>query len=253
MPADHRPRDRRRRRRQGQRAAAGVGRVLFAIGLVQAAAGIMRHRFAVTNWLIAAYRVVQLRHPPATVRLGGTLPRKVSTGEVVSIGTTDLSHIGQLDRGRAPRFAGAVVSFFVVAVILLQTSVTLGLVVLIGVPAADARRRADPAGRCSAAAAHQRDLMGQLSNTATDIVGGLRVLRGIGGEQVFHRPLPPRVADARAPRASRSPSCSRCSTLSRSSCPGCSWWSWSGSARGTPSRARSPPASWSRSTATRRS
>ena len=28
--------------------------------------------------------------------------------------------------------------------------------------------------------------MGDLSNTATDIVGGLRVLRGIGGEQVFH-------------------------------------------------------------------
>jgi len=27
--------------------------------------------------------------------------------------------------------------------------------------------------------------MGRLSNTASDIVGGLRVLRGIGGEQVF--------------------------------------------------------------------
>ena len=28
--------------------------------------------------------------------------------------------------------------------------------------------------------------MGELSNTASDIVSGLRVLRGIGGEQVFH-------------------------------------------------------------------
>jgi ABC-type multidrug transport system fused ATPase/permease subunit len=34
--------------------------------------------------------------------------------------------------------------------------------------------------------ARQRSLMGSLSNTASDIVGGLRVLRGIGGEQVFH-------------------------------------------------------------------
>ncbi len=61
--------------------------LLFGIGLVQAASGIMRHRFAVTNWLTAAYRTVQLvgRH---TVHLGGTLPRKVSTGEVVAIGTT---------------------------------------------------------------------------------------------------------------------------------------------------------------------
>src|SRR4249919_3045059 len=59
--------------------------VLFGIGLIQAASGIMRHRFAVTNWLIAAYRVVQLV-TRQTVRLGGTLPRKVSTGEVVAIG-----------------------------------------------------------------------------------------------------------------------------------------------------------------------
>ena len=28
--------------------------------------------------------------------------------------------------------------------------------------------------------------MGDLANTASDIVSGLRVLRGIGGEQVFH-------------------------------------------------------------------
>ena len=40
-----------------------------------------------------------------------------------------------------------------------------------------------PLQRRSAA---QRELMGELSNPATDIVGGLRVLRGIGGEQVFH-------------------------------------------------------------------
>ena len=55
----------------------------------------MRHRFAVTNWLTAAYRTVQLVARQA-VHLGGTLPRKVSTGEVVAIGTTDLSHLGQV-------------------------------------------------------------------------------------------------------------------------------------------------------------
>ncbi len=65
----------------------------------------MRHRFAVTNWLIAAYRTVQLV-TRQTVRLGGTLPRKVSTGEVVAIGTSDLSHLGQVMDVSA-RFAGA--------------------------------------------------------------------------------------------------------------------------------------------------
>ena len=98
--------------------------LMFVIGLVQSASGIVRHRFAVTNWLTAAYRIVQLVGRQ-TVKLGGTLPRKVSTGEVVAIGTTDLSHLGNLMDVTA-RFAGAVVSFVLVAVILLQTSVTLG-------------------------------------------------------------------------------------------------------------------------------
>ena len=75
--------------------------VLLAIGLVQAASGIMRHRFAVTNWLTAAYRTVQLV-TRQTVHLGGTLPRKVSTGEVVAIGTSDLSHLGQRDGRHRP-------------------------------------------------------------------------------------------------------------------------------------------------------
>src|SRR3954452_20593043 len=34
--------------------------ILLGIGLVQAAAGIVRHRFAVANWLTTAYRTVQL-------------------------------------------------------------------------------------------------------------------------------------------------------------------------------------------------
>ncbi|NYG55066.1 ABC transporter ATP-binding protein [Nocardioides perillae] len=156
--------------------------VLLVVGLVQAASGVMRHRFAVTNWLTAAYRTVQLvgRH---AVHLGGTLPRRVSTGEVVAIGTTDLSHLGQVMDVTA-RFAGAVVSFLLVSVILLQTSVPLGLVVLLGVPLL--MLLIGPLLRpLHGRAAHQRHLMGGLANTATDIVAGLRVLRGIGGEDVF--------------------------------------------------------------------
>jgi len=158
--------------------------LLLLIGIVQAASGIMRHRFAVTNWLTAAYRTVQLVGRQV-VRLGGTVPRRVSTGEVVAIGTTDLASIGQVMDVSA-RFAGAVVSFVLVAVILLQTSVSLGLVVLLGVPLlllligpllAPLQRRN----------ARQRELTGGLANTASDIVAGLRVLRGVGGEQVFLR------------------------------------------------------------------
>ena len=157
--------------------------LMLAIGLVQAVSGIMRHRFAVTNWLTAAYRTVQLVSRQA-VHLGGTLPRKVSTGEVVAIGTNDLSSLGQVMDVTA-RFSGAVVSFVLVAVVLLRTSVPLGLVVLLGVPLL-LMLIAPLLRPLQQRSAHQRQLMGDLSNTASDIVGGLRVLRGIGGEQVFH-------------------------------------------------------------------
>ena len=168
--------------RDGQQLLVYAG-LMLAIGLVQSASGIMRHRFAVTNWLTAAYRTVQLVGRQA-VSLGGTLRRKVSTGEVVAIGTSDLEHLGNLMDVSA-RFAGAIVSFVIVAVILQQTSVTLGLVVLVGVPLLTLL--VGPLLKpLQVRSTHQRELMGALSNTANDIVAGLRVLRGIGGEQVFH-------------------------------------------------------------------
>ena len=157
--------------------------VMLGIGVVQALSGIMRHRFAVTNWLTAAYRTVQLVTRQAT-HLGATLPKRVATGEVVAIGTSDLAHLGNAMEMTA-RAMGAVVSFLVVAVILLSTSKTLGLVVLVGVPLLllAIGPLLKPLQRRNLA---QREMMGQLSNLATDIVSGLRILRGIGGERVFH-------------------------------------------------------------------
>ena len=156
---------------------------MLAIGVLQAASGIVRHRFAVTNWLTAAYRTVQIVARQAT-HLGATLPKRVATGEVVAIGTNDLAHLGNAMDVTA-RAAGAVVSFLVVAVILLNASVTLGLLVLIGVPVLLLLigPLLKPLQRRNM---HQREMMGQLSNLATDIVSGLRILRGIGGERVFH-------------------------------------------------------------------
>jgi ABC-type multidrug transport system fused ATPase/permease subunit len=157
--------------------------LMFGIGVLGAVSAILRHRFAVTNWLTAAYRVVQLVTRQA-VELGATLTKRVATGEVVSIGTSDLSHIGNAMDVTA-RASGALVSFFVVAMLLLNTSVTLGLVVLIGVPLLMLciSPLLKPLQRRSL---RHREMMGSLANLATDIVSGLRVLRGIGGERVFH-------------------------------------------------------------------
>ena len=94
--------------------------VMFAIGVVQAVSGIVRHRFAVTNWLTAAYRTVQLVTRQA-VHVGGALPRKVSTGEVVAVGSSDLSHLGNAMDVTA-RFSGAVVGFLLIAALVLLGS-----------------------------------------------------------------------------------------------------------------------------------
>ncbi|MCW2787113.1 MAG: yheI 1 [Marmoricola sp.] len=156
--------------------------ILFAVGILQSTTGIMRHRFAVTNWLTAAYRVVQLVSRQAT-HLGATLAKRVATGEVVAIGTNDLSHIGNAMDVLA-RAMGALVSFIVVAVILLQTSTTLGLAVLLGVPVL-LLLLGPILSPLQDRNLKQRDMMGGLANISTDIVSGLRVLRGIGGERVF--------------------------------------------------------------------
>ncbi len=156
--------------------------LMLALGVLQAVSGILRHRYAVVNWLTSAYRVVQLV-TRQSVRLGATLPRRVATGEVVSIGNTDLVHIGNAMDVTA-RAAGSVAAFVVVAVLLLGTSTTLGLVVLLGVPLMLVALGPvlKPLQRRTLG---QREMIGQLANSATDIVSGLRVLRGIGGERTF--------------------------------------------------------------------
>ncbi|MFB4279382.1 ABC transporter transmembrane domain-containing protein [Nonomuraea sp. MTCD27] len=156
--------------------------ILFGLGLIQAFTGVMRHRMAVYNWLAAAYRTVQLTARQAT-RLGATLPKRLSTGEVVSVGNSDIAHIGS-SMDILLRGTGAIVAIVTVTVILISTSLPLGLLVLFGVPlmALAVGPLLRPLhGRQRA----QRELSGELSTRAADIVAGLRVLRGIGGEQVF--------------------------------------------------------------------
>jgi ABC-type multidrug transport system fused ATPase/permease subunit len=102
---------------------------------------------------------------------------------VVSIGTADINHIGNSIDITA-RTAGAIVAIIVVAVILLSSSVPLGLVVVLGVPVLLV-----VVGLLIRPLHHRqqayRDQAGKLTTRAADIVSGLRVLRGIGGEATF--------------------------------------------------------------------
>lgn len=156
--------------------------VLLALAVLQGASGVLRHRFAVANWMLACFRTTQWVSAQ-TIRLGASLPQRTSTGEVVSVGATDTVAVARaLDV--SARGTGAVVAFLLVATLLLSASPVLGTIVLLGVPVFVLA--IGPALRpLHARQAAQRGALGSLTTLGTDTVAGLRVLRGIGGEAAF--------------------------------------------------------------------
>jgi ABC-type multidrug transport system fused ATPase/permease subunit len=155
---------------------------VLGLGVVSAAVGNGRHWFAVKNWLVSAFRagVVADR---AVRRTGPALTRSMPAGEVLASFTSDFGRMGHTFDVFA-RFMGAVVSFVVVAVILLRGSVVLGLIMLLGGPllVASLAFVMRPLQRRQSA---QREEAGRLTALGADTVAGLRVLRGIGGEESF--------------------------------------------------------------------
>ncbi|MET9732623.1 ABC transporter ATP-binding protein [Streptomyces sp. NPDC006458] len=140
------------------------------------------HRAAVTNWITAAARVQQLLARKAA-QLGSALTRRVAAGEVVAVSTGDVEKIGWFVEAMS-RFTAAALTVVVVVVGLVVYQPALGAVVAVGLPVLAlavlpllprAARRAD----------HQREKAGRATELASDTVAGLRVLRGIGGEELF--------------------------------------------------------------------
>jgi ABC-type multidrug transport system fused ATPase/permease subunit len=167
--------------RQTHEFAADCAFVLV-LGVITAASGVLRHRCVIGNFLDAAYRTIQLV-TNQVCRLGETMARLVSTGEIVSVAAGDVADIG-MAIDVSGRGSGAIAALISTALIMLSRSVLLGLIVLIGAPAMTAlvglllrplheRQQV------------YREQQGELSARAADIVTGLRVLRGIGGEDVF--------------------------------------------------------------------
>jgi ABC-type multidrug transport system fused ATPase/permease subunit len=158
--------------------------VLLGLTAVQATTGVMRHRMSTQNWLAAAIRSSQLvGHHVADQ--GAAVAATATTGEVVSILTSDASRIGELYDVTA-RFSGAVVSAVLVAWLVLRIDLWLGLTVLIGLPVLIASLSV-VVRPLQARQAERREAEGQLTALGADTAAGLRVLRGIGGEPQFLR------------------------------------------------------------------
>src|SRR5689334_20750343 len=159
-----------------------AGGLLLAFGAAKAGADSFFHKAVVTNWISTASRLQQLLMRKAA-ELGSLLTRRIAAGEVVAVSSGDVEKIGWFVEVLG-RFAAALLTCFAVVVGLLFYEPQLGLVVAVAVPVlafsivplmGPAERRADA----------QRAKGGRATELAADTVAGLRVLRGIGGEQLF--------------------------------------------------------------------
>ncbi|MEU4264582.1 ABC transporter ATP-binding protein [Streptomyces sp. NPDC025273] len=164
------------------RGLALAGALIVVLGVLIAVGDTMLHRTAVTNWITAAARVQQLL-ARKTAQLGSALTRRVAAGEVVAVSTGDVEKIGWFVEALS-RFAAAATALVLICVGLVLYLPSLGVLVAIAVPVLAlavlpllprATRRADI----------QREKAGRATELASDTVAGLRVLRGIGGEELF--------------------------------------------------------------------
>ncbi len=163
-------------------ATAQWAALLGLVILFGAAGGIVQHTLAVRGWLISLYGTQKLV-TRKSVQLGHVLNRRLPTGEVLSISSSDSDIFGATFEVVA-RAIGALGAFLVVASLMMSTSGVLGLVVLIAAPLLVAA--ATPVLRpLNAAQTAERTQNGELTSMAADIVAGLRILRGIGGEKTF--------------------------------------------------------------------
>lgn len=155
---------------------------LLGVGVLNAWLAIMRHRTMTRVRMDAAFRSVAVVVRQAT-RLGAALPRRVTAGEVVTIGFGDVGVIAGTLTVTGPG-VGAVLAYGVVAVLLLAVSPLLAAVVLLGVPLL-AVLVGPLLWRLQEAEAVYRSGQGALAARFEDMAGGLRVLNGIGGKKVY--------------------------------------------------------------------
>jgi ABC-type multidrug transport system fused ATPase/permease subunit len=155
---------------------------LLGIGVVNAALAIARHRTMTRVRMDASFRTIQATVGHA-IRLGAALPKQIKAGEVVAIGVGDVQMIAQSLTATGPG-VGAVIAYVVVAFLLFSISPLLAVVVLVGVPLLVVT--VGPLlHRLQRVGTGYREQQGGVTNRLVDVLGGLRVLNGLGGKEAY--------------------------------------------------------------------
>ena len=142
----------------------------------------MRHRTMTKIRMDANFRTVRALVEQIN-SLGAVLPKRASAGEVVTIGIGDVTTIAASLTVTGPG-VGAVISYGVVAALLLQVSVVLAVVVLLGVPVL-AIVLGPLLGRLMKVQNGYRENQGRLTTRLVDLIEGLRVLNAFGGKGAY--------------------------------------------------------------------
>jgi ABC-type multidrug transport system fused ATPase/permease subunit len=163
-------------------ALLGWAASLLGVVAIGAVFGVVSHTLVVRTWLVGLYGALEMV-TRKVVQMGHVLPRRSPTGEVLSVASSDSDEFGALTEILA-RTVGQLVSYLTVAVIVLTMSWQLGLLTLVAAPVlvGAALPLLRPLHRRQQL---ERSRTSDLTSLATDIVAGLRILRGIGGEQTF--------------------------------------------------------------------
>nr|WP_300049463.1 ABC transporter ATP-binding protein [uncultured Nocardioides sp.] len=163
-------------------ALAGWAALLLLVVVIGGVFGVVSHTLVVRSWLVALYGALEMV-TRKVAQMGHVLPRRSPTGEVLSVASSDSDEFGALSEILA-RTVGQLASYLTVAFIVLTMSWQLGLLTLVAAPVlvGAALPLLRPLHRRQQL---ERARTADLTSLATDIVAGLRILRGIGGEQTF--------------------------------------------------------------------
>jgi ABC-type multidrug transport system fused ATPase/permease subunit len=167
---------------RNQTALIWWGLAVLGLGVAQAVFAMFVERLEMRARVESGYQT--MRYVTRQVcDLGAAVGRRVSAGDLVTVGVSDITLIGEaLEVGA--RGVGGVVAFVAVAVLMLVSSWPVGLLVLVAVPlilfvtTRLSRLLREQQGQV-------RGQQRELADQAVDIVRGLRVLRGFGGEEMF--------------------------------------------------------------------
>jgi len=150
------------------------------VGVANAVLGILRHRTMTKIRLDGGLRTVDAVMTHA-VELGAGLPRRITAGEVVTIGIGDVWLVARALTVTGPG-VGAVVAYAVVMTLLVEVSGRIALVVAAGVVALGVLL-GPLLSRLNTAGGEYRERQGRLAARLVDVLGGLRILNGLGGKE----------------------------------------------------------------------